>query len=300
MGKFKNAPKNKLESNIMNIITIHYIKILYRRINSLIWFLSFVVISNLTGQTTIAVLDFEGKGLSKSEASALSDRLANEIFVFSSESYYLIEREQIEEILTEQGFQQTGCVTSECAIEVGKLLGVQQIITGSISKVGKVYSISARIIEVQTGQIIGFQSYDHRGDIGELLTYGMKNVASKLLGFQIYAKDEIGEDSFPRTLDTYSYKNQNDPIKQYTFGYPKTTTSSLIVNGGFGVYPAIKLLTEKNEKAKIAWRTQLIGGLFMLYGMSINEEPDYKGGPFIVGGWIAGIMISKYIDLTQE
>ena len=35
--------------------------------------------STLSAQISIAVLDFEGKGVSSSEASALSDRLRNEL-----------------------------------------------------------------------------------------------------------------------------------------------------------------------------------------------------------------------------
>ena len=46
-------------------------------------------------------------------------------------------------MLKEQGFQQSGCVSSECAVEAGKLLGVDQIVTGSIGKIGSYYTVSA-------------------------------------------------------------------------------------------------------------------------------------------------------------
>ena len=42
----------------------------------------------------------------------------------------------MEDILKEQGFQQTGCTSDECVVEVGKIIGVQQMVGGSISKVG--------------------------------------------------------------------------------------------------------------------------------------------------------------------
>ena len=41
-------------------------------------------------------------------------------------------------ILEEQGLQQSGCVSSECAVEVGNALGAKFIVTGSISKVGNI------------------------------------------------------------------------------------------------------------------------------------------------------------------
>ena len=39
----------------------------------------------------------------------------------------------MEQILVEQGFQQSGCTTNECMVEVGKLIGVEKIVSGSIS-----------------------------------------------------------------------------------------------------------------------------------------------------------------------
>ena len=57
------------------------------------------------------------------------------------------------EILKEQGFQQTGCVSNECVVEIGALLGVQQMISGSIGRVGETYTIDIELISVQTGEI---------------------------------------------------------------------------------------------------------------------------------------------------
>ena len=87
----------------------------------------------------------------------------------------------MEQIIKEQGFQQSGCSTDECMIEVGKLIGVEKIIGGSISQVGNVFSVSARIVNVETGEIETTGVYDHIGNIGELLTGGMKKVAYELI-----------------------------------------------------------------------------------------------------------------------
>jgi len=76
----------------------------------------------------------------------------------------------MEQIIKEQGFQQSGCSTDECMVEVGKLIGVEKIIGGSISQVGNVFSVSARIVNVETGEIETTGVYDHMGNIGELLT----------------------------------------------------------------------------------------------------------------------------------
>src|SRR4030042_3947404 len=102
-------------------------------------------------QTYLGVNEFVGSNISKSEIIALTDRLRLELF--NTGKFSVIEREMMNEILTEQGFQQTGCVSNECMVEIGKLIGVQQIVGGTISKVGETYSVSARIVSVETGEI---------------------------------------------------------------------------------------------------------------------------------------------------
>ena len=87
----------------------------------------------------------------------------------------------MQEVLKEQGFQQSGCTTDECMVEIGRLVGVEKIIGGSISKVGNTYSISIRIVSVETGSILHTTTYDYKGEIDELLTNGMREVAIGLL-----------------------------------------------------------------------------------------------------------------------
>ena len=139
-----------------------------------------VVLSVSSAQTAIAVLDFEGNGVSDAEVSALTDRLRNELT--ATGEYTVVERDQMEEIIGEQGFQQTGLTSDESIVEVGKLIGVEQMIAGSISKVGDVFSVSARIVNVETGEVLKAVSYDHGGKLSDLLKTGMKDVALELVG----------------------------------------------------------------------------------------------------------------------
>jgi len=127
----------------------------------------------------IAVVDFTGNNVSEGDCRALIDRLRAELF--NTKHYKVIEREMMEEIIKEQGFQQSGCSTDECMVEVGKLIGVEKIVGGSISKVGRTYSVSSRIVSVETGKILKGATYDYKGEIDELLTTGMRMVAYELI-----------------------------------------------------------------------------------------------------------------------
>ncbi len=150
----------------------------------------------------IAVHDFEGKGVSNLEASALTDRLRTEIINLGTVK--VVERAEMDEILREQGYQQTGCFTSECMVEVGKLIGAEKIISGSISKVGNTYSVNARIINVETGEIKNSITYDLNGEIDELLISGMRNVSQLL-----FTADQV---DYIELSTTYEYYN-NGQVK---------------------------------------------------------------------------------------
>ena len=147
------------------------------KISKLLILLS-VMISFMFSQTTIAVLDFDINNVSQSDVRALCDRLREELF--KTKKYRVLERGMMEEIMKEQKFQLSGCVSTECIVEVGQLTGVQKMVGGSVSKVGSVYSVSSRIIDVETGEISNMSSYDHTGDMGGLLTQGMRIVAIEL------------------------------------------------------------------------------------------------------------------------
>ena len=121
-----------------------------------------------SGKLVIAIIDLEGRGISALEAQTLTDRMRSELV--STGAVTIVERGQMAEILDEQGFQQTGCVSSECAVEVGKLLGVSQMATGSIGKIGSSYTIDVRMFAVEDGAIVRSVNRTYSGPIDGLIT----------------------------------------------------------------------------------------------------------------------------------
>jgi TolB-like protein len=129
-------------------------------------------------RVNIAVVDLEAYGISDTEVQALTNRLRVELF--QTGRFAVVERDQMRAIMEEQDFQQTGCTTNECLVEVGQLLNVQQIIAGSISKVGEVFSIEVRVIDVLTGEIVNAAIVDVMGAISDVLTEGIGRAAARL------------------------------------------------------------------------------------------------------------------------
>ena len=114
-----------------------------------IMLLLFSLVSAQDFRQTVAVIDFDASGISQLEATSLTNRFRTAVGDVGV--MRLVKRGMMEEVLQEQGFQQTGCTSEECAVEVGQLLGVQNMIGGSIGRVGDTFTIHARMISVQSG-----------------------------------------------------------------------------------------------------------------------------------------------------
>jgi hypothetical protein len=133
-------------------------------------------------KVSIALLDLEGNDISKAEARILSDELR--AILFQTNKYNVLERNNMESILTEQGFQMSGCVSTECAVEAGKLLGVHKMVAGSIGKLGRLYNISIRMFDVKTSKIEKLVSERHSGSIEQLLDV-IKQAGYQLAGVEL-------------------------------------------------------------------------------------------------------------------
>jgi len=156
-----------------------------------------IMLSQLFSQSiTVAVLDFNGANITKDELVILADRLSSEIFKLGE--YTVVERSAMDEILSEQGFQQSGCTTTDCAVEVGALLGVQRMVTGSIGKIGNLYTITAKSINVETGALDNQISLDVSGTIEVLLTETMSQVSKQL--FRVESEELISKTSLLNDL----------------------------------------------------------------------------------------------------
>ncbi len=137
-----------------------------------------ILTDEATNLLTIAILDFQGIGVSAQEAQVLTNRLGTQMVQLGT--YHVIERGQMEQILQEQDFQLTGCTTNECAVEIGQLIGAQQMLAGSFGKLGTIYTIDMKIIDVETGRILKSTSYDIEGSINRLLTEGLAEAVRRI------------------------------------------------------------------------------------------------------------------------
>jgi len=121
-------------------------------------------------------MDLVGKNVTQEDASILSDKLRGELL--KTGRFQVMERAQMDAILTEQGFQRTGvCADDACLVEMGQLIGVQKMIAGSIGKLGSMYLVSIRMIDMAKGKIDKNVDREIEGGIEDVLKSGIPHVA---------------------------------------------------------------------------------------------------------------------------
>ena len=107
-------------------------------------FINFIWCQNIT----IAVFDFENNGLENNEVRQLLTRLESELVKLGD--FKVVERNEIENVLEEQKLQISG-ITEQTIIDVGNILSANQIILGSVGRIGGLYTISAKLVDVKSG-----------------------------------------------------------------------------------------------------------------------------------------------------
>lgn len=155
--------------------------------------------ADVVRKENVAVISLQNRGgLTESELALFTDKVDDELF--RSNFFNILEREQISDILKEQGFQQTGaCTDQECLVQVGQLLSVKRIISGSIGKFENEFVISLKIIDVETGKIIGKITKNYRGTKTKLFEDGVADATKTLLINAQYVPEALSKKPEPNS-----------------------------------------------------------------------------------------------------
>lgn len=142
---------------------------------------------------TVAVMPFTaGSSFDSGALVGLSSAMGTQLV--KTGKFRVLEREQVDAILREQSFQQSGaCDGGECAIEVGKLLSVDRLVVGHVAKVGDIFTLSARLVNVESG--ITERSVTRNGSTKPetVLTRAIPLAAKELAGLPTPSDKDIAE-----------------------------------------------------------------------------------------------------------
>lgn len=141
----------------LGVVPIHAQETLEQRLDSLARKIS----DNLTENQkhTIAVVEFSDlKGNVTNFGRFLSEELITRLY--QTKKFKVIERQQLNKIIAEQKLSLTGVVDPASAQKLGRVLGVDSIVFGSVSDLVKTLRINARLIGTETGEVFAAASIE--------------------------------------------------------------------------------------------------------------------------------------------
>ena len=134
---------------------------------------------NQSVKPIVAVVDFENQtpNVSNSQLAMVRDQI--EIALVQSAKYTMISPNDRDKVLKELKFQNTsGCVEQSCIIELGNALGAQMLVSGSLSQIGDIFILTAKMYSVETGKIYKSATYNKAKALQDVVLQGTISVVA--------------------------------------------------------------------------------------------------------------------------
>jgi hypothetical protein len=113
--------------------------------------------ANVAQPLATAVLNFQSSDESMDKQGAEIATLL-EADLSTSEHAIMVEREEVDKILSEQELGASGLVSADTAAKIGSLTGAKVLVTGRLFAVGNQYMVVAKIISTETSRVYGVTS----------------------------------------------------------------------------------------------------------------------------------------------
>lgn len=111
------------------------------------------------GTAKVAVVEFtELNGYSSALDQYLAEKLITALLTKGRGAIHVVERHQLRKVLLEQKLDASGLFEPEAIAKVGRLLGVDAIVTGTVADLGSEIDINARAISVESGRVFAAAS----------------------------------------------------------------------------------------------------------------------------------------------
>ena len=115
-------------------------------------------------KATLAVFQFNCDAqLEKRRVGFAVSELMSHRFVADG-TFTVVERGEIGKLLQEQRLQASGAVDNDVAVRLGQLAGASVVLLGNIQKVSGEYQVNARLVSVETGEVLasGYAELDEQ------------------------------------------------------------------------------------------------------------------------------------------
>ncbi len=175
------------------------------------------------GQKTVAILPFDNYSVGKYQQElGMLSRALSEFMVLDFMklgNMKVVERDKIEFILKELELQKSGAVDQSTASKVGKIVGAQYMVFGSITQLDdKTAAMMARVVKVETSEIVASADIQGKPEYLKMQKDLVADLAKKLdetLGSNVR---QLIQEASTETMDAAKYYSQGlEFVDQYEY-----------------------------------------------------------------------------------
>lgn len=147
------------------------------------------------GVPVVAVIDFNAFSLSLQDASAVGKGVAGMLITELSdrEGMQVVERQELNSVLQEAKLALSGRVDETTAMELGRLVGAQYLITGVLGIEQTQVRLDVRIFQVETSEILEAMKFTGKPDEFLQLIVNVADAFTKDLKLPVPRRDPVTE-----------------------------------------------------------------------------------------------------------
>ena len=128
----------------------------------------------------LAVAPLTGDGIAPAELQGLTRSVLNEWL--RQGTVRVVERERLETLLNEQALQMSGVCGDDCVVRSANVLGARYLSVGSVQRVGQNYTLSLRLLDAQSGEVLASHEVPmrkHREEVQLSIPAAVRSLARK-------------------------------------------------------------------------------------------------------------------------
>jgi len=208
----------------------------------------------------IAVFPFENKGASRDLGEIILDKMIT--VLYNQGRFEMMERDKLNRVLEEQTLGQAGVIDAASAATIGKGIGVDAIVLGSVAASSSgALSIDARVIDTESAAIIVAQDIYTGSSDAQSVKNAVENLAKKITedlpliqGFIIKIDGEdlildVGRNGgLKKGMKCHVYREGKEikhPISGEILGKETKILGEILVRDVFDKYSVSKLLNKE-------------------------------------------------------
>ncbi len=229
---------------------------------------------------TLAILDLEARDVSVQEASKVSLLMRNEMQ--NSARLAVVEPELVINAMKGQPGGTTVCVNKGCAVKVGKAVGADKVLIGTVMRIGGLLAVTARMIDVETGTVDFAEKERALSEADEV--YMVERFCDKVAGRMTGKERKTGPAADANSKMQYgteysrTYRPVKDPLAWISLGLGISSgIGFLAANGTYEAYNKFGNILDYASLVFLSQGTSSSANLQLLFLLLYNESRKSKG-----------------------